>query len=211
VEPKAGARAAISEISLHEFEYAFETLSIKSEFEDVKPAPYLFKQVLGADFDQLPAAVRIGHQVLDTNIMHGRVDVVRGKNPLSQLAASIIGFAKTGTGRPITISMDVRGGQEVWTRTIDGKAFRSTMSKGPNPYEIYERFGPVKFKMKFRIADEKLHYDIVSAKMLGIPFPKFLLPKSITHERVEDEKFIFDVEIHLPLFGLLIAYKGWLV
>ncbi len=216
VEPKPGARAAVSEIPLGEFEHGFSSLAIKSEFEAVKPAPYLFQQVLGADFEKLPKAVRIGHQVLGTKIMHGRVDVVRGKNPLAQLAASIIGFAKTGTDKPITISMDVRDGQEtqileIWTRTIDGKVFRSTLSKGPNPCEIYERFGPIKFKMKFRIEDEKLHYDIVSAKMLGVPFPKFLLPKSVTHERVEDGKFIFDVEIRLPLLGRLIAYKGWLV
>ncbi|MCF6219743.1 MAG: DUF4166 domain-containing protein [Robiginitomaculum sp.] len=209
-EPTAGARAAVSEITLSEFEHVFSSLAIKSEFADIKPAPYLFQQVLGADFDKLPEVVRFGHEVSNTKIMHGRVDVVRGKNPLAQLAASIIGFAKTGTDRPITISMDVRGGHETWIRTIDGKAFRSTLSKGPKPYEIYERFGPIKFKMKFRIADERLHYDIVSAKMLGIPFPKFLLPKSITHEREQDGKFIFDVEIRLPLLGRLIAYKGWL-
>lgn len=210
-EPKPGARPAVSEISIHEFEHAFDSLAVKSEFEDVKPMPYLFQQVLGADFDRLPEAVRIGHQVLGTKIMHGRVDVVRGKNPLAQLAASSIGFAKTGSDRPITISMDVRDGMETWTRTIDDKAFRSVLSKGPNPNEVYERFGPIKFKMKFRLEAEKLHYDIVSAKMFGVPFPKLLLPTSITHERAEDGKFVFDVEIRLPLLGRLIAYKGWLV
>jgi len=210
-KPKSGARAALSEITLSEFEHVFTSLSIKSEFEDVQAAPYLFQQVLGADFEELPAAVRSGHQVSNTKTMRGRVDVVRGKNPLAQLAANIIGFAKTGSNKPITISMEVLDGMEIWTRTIDGQSFCSALSKASNPFEIYERFGPIKFKMKFRIEDEKLHYDIISAKMLGIPFPKFLLPKSITHERAEAGKFIFDVEVRLPLLGRLIAYKGRLV
>jgi Domain of unknown function (DUF4166)/Saccharopine dehydrogenase NADP binding domain len=209
--PKAGARAAVSEISLREFEHVFASLSIKSAFEDVKPAPYLYQCVLGKNFGKLPEAVRLGHEVLGTKIMHGRVDVVRGKNPLAQFAATIIGFAKTGTNRPITIHMDVRDGQEIWTRTIDGKFFRSTLSKAQKPNEIYEKFGPIKFKMRFRIEDEKLHYDIISARMFGLPFPKLLLPKSISHERAESGKFIFDVEIRLPLLGRLITYKGWLV
>jgi len=210
-KPRTGARAAVGEITLPEFETVFSSLSIKSAFSEVKSNPYLFQQVLGAQFETLPFVLKLGHQVSNTKIMRGRVDVVRGKNPLCQMAASIIGFAKTGADREISICMDVRDDQEVWTRTIDGNAFRSVLSKGPNLFEVYERFGPIKFKMKFRIADEKLHYDIVSAKVLGIPFPKFLLPKSITHERVEEGKFVFDVEIRLPLLGRLIAYKGWLI
>ncbi len=210
-EPTPGARPALSQISLSEFEKAFSSLAIKSEFGDVKPAPYLFMRVLGENFDKLPEVVRIGHQVANTKIMPGRVDVVRGKNPLSQLVASIIGFAKTGTDQPITITMDLKNQKEVWTRTIDGKSFRSVLSKGVKPHEIYERFGPVKFKMLFRIEDAKLHYDIVSAKLFGLPFPKFLLPKSISHERVQDGRFVFDVEIKLPVFGRLISYKGWLL
>jgi len=209
-DPEAGARAAVSEIALHEFEYAFSNLSIKSEFADIIAEPYLYQRVLGEGFDKLPKAVRLGHEVSNTKIMHGRVDVVRGKNPLSQLAASIIGFAKTGADRPITIRMDVKNGQETWTRTIGEKSFCSTLSKGHSPNEIFERFGPIKFKMKFRLEDDKLHYDIVSATMFGLPYPKFLLPQSITHERAENGKFIFDVEIRLPLLGRLIAYKGWL-
>lgn len=221
--PTAGARSAISEISLTEFETAFKTLAIKSEFASLTPAPYLFAQVLGDNFKTLPPAVQEGHKVLNTKTMHGRVDITRGSNPLTNIVANIIGFAKTQTDAPISITMDVRKGKEIWTRTIDGKPFRSTLSlhqrqNGPRPNEIYEQFGPIKFKMLFRIEADKLHYDIVSASVYGILYPKSLLPKSVTHERQEayqeahqeNGKFIFDVDISFPLLGRLIAYKGWL-
>lgn len=210
-KPKAGARSAASEISLAEFEAAFKTLAIRSEFATPKPAPALFSQVLGDNFKSLPAALQEGHKVLNTKIMQGRVEITRGTNPLTNLMANIIGFAKTQTDTPISITMDIRNGKEVWTRTIDGKPFRSTLSLGPKPNEIYEQFGPIKFKMLFRVENQKLHYDIVSASIYGIPYPKSFLPKSATHERQEHGKFIFDVDISLPLLGRLIAYKGWLV
>ncbi|PHR59138.1 MAG: hypothetical protein COA43_09815 [Robiginitomaculum sp.] len=213
--PRSGARSAVSEISLAEFEAEFRTLSILSAFTPMQPAPYLYEQVLGEGFKTLPPAVQAGHKVSCYKIMTGRVDIQRGTNPLTNLLANIIGFAKTRSDAPITIHMDVQDGKEVWTRIIDGKAFRSTLSKAPKPNEIYEQFGPIKFKMLFRIANDKLHYDIVSARVFSMPYPKFLLPKSVTHECEENEceensKFIFDVDISLPLLGRLIAYKGWL-
>ena len=208
--PKPGARNAASEITLSEFETVFRSLAIKSNFAAPRPAPPVFKQVLGADYDALPPALQSGHNVTSFKTMTGRVDITRGKNPLTNLMASIIGFAKTQTGAPISITMDVHGNSEIWTRTIGTTNFKSVLSPSANPNEVFEQFGPTKFKMKFRVEDERLHYDIIGASLLGIPLPKFLRPKSITHEREENGKFIFDVDISLLILGRLIAYKGWL-
>ncbi len=209
-EPNSGAHPAVSTISLDEFDDMFSQFSIKSEFEAVKPAPYLFQRVLGSNIAKLPAPVRKGHQVCATKIMSGQVDVARGGNPLMQILASVIGFAKTGVEQPITITMDIKNNTEVWTRTINGKSFRSTLSKGQKEGEIYERFGPLTFKIILRIEDKKLHYDIITAKCLGLPLPKFLRPLSTTHECVKNGRFFFDVEIVLPRLGRLIHYRGWL-
>ena len=208
--PKPGARSAASAITLTEFETAFKTLAIKSEFATPRPALPVFRQVLGADYAALPPALQNGHDVTNFKTMTGRVDITRGKNPLTNLMANVIGFAKTQTDAPISITMDVRGNSEIWTRTIGSTNFKSVLSPGHKPHEVFEQFGPTKFKMKFRVEDELLHYDIIGASMLGIPLPKFLRPKSTAHEREENGKFIFDVDISLPILGRLIAYKGWL-
>ena len=208
--PKPGARSAASAITLSEFETVFKSLSIKSEFAAPRPAPPVFRQVLGADYETLPPALQNGHDVTNFKTMTGRVDITRGKNLLTNLMANIIGFAKTQKSAPISITMDVRGHSEIWTRTIGTTDFKSVLSPSHKPHEVFEQFGPTKFKMLFRVEDEKLHYDIIGASVLGIPLPKFLRPKSVTHEREENGKFIFDVDISLPLLGRLIAYKGWL-
>jgi len=208
--PTSGARSAVSEITLAEFEAMFKSLAIKSEFAAPRPALPVFRQVLGESYAALPAALQTGHEVTSYKTMTGRVDITRGKNPLTHLAANIIGFAKAQKDAPISVTMDVRGNTEIWTRTIGTTNFKSVLSPGSSPYEVFEKFGPVKFKMLFRVDDNKLHYDIIGACMFGMPLPKFLRPKSVTHEREENGKFIFDVDTALPLLGRLIAYKGWL-
>ncbi len=208
--PQSGARSAVSEIKLSEFHHAFQSLSIKSGFSKPQLSPPLFQKVLGAHYGALPPALQDGHDVNSYKTMRGRVDVIRGTNLLTHLMANMVGFAKTKTDVPISVTMDVRGNSEVWTRTIGATQFKSVLSPGLKPCEIYEQFGPIKFKMHFHVENGRLYYDIVSAKILGMPLPKFLSPKSITHEREENGRFIFDVEIILPLLGRLIAYKGWL-
>ena len=46
--------------------------------------------------------------------------------------------------------------------------------------------------------------------MLGIPLPRLLHPTVRTFERERDGRYEFEVEAHLPLFGLLVRYSGWL-
>ncbi|WP_366855444.1 DUF4166 domain-containing protein [Brevundimonas sp.] len=44
-----------------------------------------------------------------------------------------------------------------------------------------------------------------------MPLPLFLAPRTQTHERVDEQgRFVFDVDIRLPLIGRLASYCGWL-
>jgi hypothetical protein len=47
-------------------------------------------------------------------------------------------------------------------------------------------------------------------RLLGIPMPRFLLPTGAAREHADGGRFNFDVEIRLPLVGLVVAYRGWL-
>ena len=44
-----------------------------------------------------------------------------------------------------------------------------------------------------------------------MPLPKFLAPLSQTKEFIDDKgRYAFDIDLSVPLFGRLIAYRGWL-
>ena len=50
-----------------------------------------------------------------------------------------------------------------------------------------------------------------TARILGIPLPEFLRPRTTATESVgSDGAFRFDVAISLPLIGTLARYRGWL-
>ena len=57
-----------------------------------------------------------------------------------------------------------------------------------------------------------LDMQAVSGRLWGVPLPRFLMPAIKAEERVDDgARHRFEVEIRLPLFGRLIAYRGYLV
>jgi len=206
--PEAGARSAAGEIKLSEFETLFADLSIKSEFLNAMATSSVFQSALGDEFAQLPAPLKEAHLVTSYKTLTGTVDVQRGKNPLANLIAFIFGFPNSQENAPIEVTMDLQGEKELWTRTIGKSVFRSVLSKGQKPNEVFEKFGPIKFKITLNHKQGQLFYNLVSTQFFGIPLPKFLTPKSDTHERSEDGKFIFDVDISLPILGRLIKYTG---
>ena len=74
--------------------------------------PALYNRVLGADFDQLPQAVRILHDLTAPTVWTGRVDVYRGGSRLARLAGRLMGLPPAGYGMPLHV-----------TFTPDGKWF----------------------------------------------------------------------------------------
>jgi hypothetical protein len=47
--------------------------------------------------------------------------------------------------------------------------------------------------------------------VFGIPLPQALAPFGSAYESAEDGRFHFHVEIRLPVIGLIVGYRGWLV
>jgi hypothetical protein len=54
---------------------------------------------------------------------------------------------------------------------------------------------------------------VLSAKLFNlIPVPKWLLPKSIAHETVDEyERFVFDVALYTPFGARIAHYRGLLI
>jgi hypothetical protein len=46
---------------------------------------------------------------------------------------------------------------------------------------------------------------------LDLALPLWLDPRSAAYESGEDDRFRFQVEIALPLIGLIVRYRGWLL
>ncbi len=73
-----------------------------------------------------------------------------------------------------------------------------------------ERVGAVSVDLALVADGANLRYIVRRWALLGITLPLSLGPRSTAVESVQDGKFRFQVEVSLPLIGLIVRYHGTL-
>lgn len=174
------------------------------------PRPSLYPRLLGDRFHELPAPVARLHRLDGVAVWTGRADVRRGHNPVARIIAMVCRLPADGADQPLEVvfTPDGRGG-ETWERHFGRRRFVSHQSERGDL--IAERVGPVTLHLRPEASADGLNLRLVGARLLGLPLPSVLLPEVRTRESAgADGRYNFAVEAHLPLFGLLVAYAGWL-
>ncbi len=211
---KSGARTAINDLELADYDRLFARKTIYTGFRQDAPlaeAP-LYESLLGDAWKSLPDQIRRMHEIVQHKRVEGRAIIERGKNPLAQIIADMIGFPQAGRDVPVSVDFTVANGTEQWTRTFNGAFFTSRQYGGRNKNArlLVERFGPMRFAMALVAEDKCLRLVLRRWSFLGVPMPMILCPISDSYETVEDDRFIFNVKISHPLVGLIVHYRGWL-
>ena len=104
--PASGARPAIFEVSLSQYEALFAQRSIYTGVRGPSSGEPLYRRILGAAWDRLPPAIRHLHSVTSSSLFTGRCDVERGRNPMGRIIATLIGFPAAGAGQSIVVRLD---------------------------------------------------------------------------------------------------------
>ncbi|MEO8242077.1 MAG: DUF4166 domain-containing protein [bacterium] len=210
--PTPGARSGIGALSLADYDTLFRSRAITTGWRETSVGP-VYRQILGAAFDSLPAALQDLHQPGRTAQWSGRANVQRGKSASAGLIAGLFGFPKAGTDLSVTVTFQTaRDGTETWTRNFAGRLMVSTQATGTgrNQHLIEERFGPFAFGLALVIDGQRLRIIPRRWAILGLPLPVALMPRGDSHETEEEGRFRFHVEIALPLIGPVVTYDGWL-
>ena len=79
-----------------------------------------------------------------------------------------------------------------------------------NEYFIFVCFGVVSVAVALVVEGRKLFLVPRKWWCCGLSLPKWLLPAGRAIEAEQEGRFLFDVEIVLPLIGLIVAYRGTL-
>ncbi|KQZ64498.1 saccharopine dehydrogenase [Sphingopyxis sp. Root1497] len=212
IRPEPGARSSIDALDLADFEALFAPRSIHTGFRADEPDAPFYRRILGSAFDALPPRVRELHASEAARRWRGVAEVRRGKSPLARLAAAIIGFPKAADAVPVTVTFTPEAKGERWTRDFGGRRFTSLQyaGSGKNAFLLVERFGPAAFAMALVVDGDRMRLVPRRWSLLGVPMPRFLMPGGPSFETDADGKFEFNVEIRLPLAGLIVAYRGTL-
>jgi len=204
----AGARSAAGCLTLEDYEPAFAPLALTAAVEESSPEP-LYARIMGRDFERLPAAVRALHLVNGDFAASGIAEIARGRNVAARLIGRVMGFPPAGSGVPVSVWMREQQGVETWRRDFGGSCFESRLSNRGG--RLVERFGPIRFEMDLRLERNGLSMPFRRWWVGPLLMPRFLLPRGLACEYEAEGRFHFDVPIALPLVGLLIHYKGWLI
>ena len=210
--PPPGARAAIGEVSLSEYQTVFKSLRIRDGFRLENTKGSVYERILGSAYAELPAPIQILHRPGDGARYEGEADIVRGRNPLAALLCLVFRFPKPGKNIPMGVTFTVKDGIEHWTREFTGRKMRSTQEQGTRRYEhlMTERFGPFAIGIALVVKDNRLHNITQCWSVFGVPLPRILCPGGEVFEHAEDGRFNFHVDITAPLIGRIVKYTGWL-
>jgi hypothetical protein len=217
--PSAGARPAIHDLSLADFQPLFDQLGIPWGCRDTATTGPLYQQLLGAAWDELPAEIRAMHDLGAIGIANGEAIVDRGTGRLARSIARIFGFPAAGQRVPVQVAFrtmvdrDGQGGSETWQRNFAGRLFHSQQAggRGREAHLLVERFGPFSFGLAILVRGGRLVLVPRRMRFCGLPLPASWAPRGDCHEAAVNGRFNFHVEIGHPLTGLIVRYRGWLV
>ena len=208
---KTGAAPCVGLLTLASIAHEFARFRIVTR-SMVQPRP-LFARLIGRTYPDLPRALREGHGVDGRLVLTGRAAVEGAQTAFGRIIARWFGFPGKAEDVPVTVEMIADGDSEIWRRTIGGHRFASRLSPCPaGRGRVFERFGPFSFELAVSTDGEGLRLEIIAGRLGPLPLPRALLPRSPAREFVDAAgRFRFDVPISLPLVGLLVHYRGWLV
>jgi hypothetical protein len=167
-------------------------------------------RVLGDAFDLLPAELRTAHGG-ETLLLTGCANADVGRGWVPALIRGLFGFPRSGRDMPVTIAFATdAAGRDSWRRDFDGRKYSSTMQAGSGRHAglLVERQQLFTWVFRLTTDDDRLILELVSSAILGIPQPRWLVPRCFAFETGVGGKFTFDITVDLPIFGRLIRYWG---
>jgi hypothetical protein len=178
----------------------------------MQPSP--FERLLGADFERLPAPVRHVHGLRWPLRTAGRADVTAATGVLARLICWNAGLPKPGRDMEVSVSFTPDGkGSEHWDRKFSDRRYASTIAAGEGRDQdfLIEHFGL--FHLQFRLTPQpdRLMWTLAGWRLMGIPLPRWSIPRIECVESADGERFTFDIDVTFPLIGWLIHYRGWLL
>jgi hypothetical protein len=172
----------------------------------------LFGRTLGPALARYEAPVRALHTVRDATVALGSSDIRRGHGIVARVVGRVFGFPPAGRRMPTAVTIVAAHNAEIWHRRFAGHPILTHLEAAPASRRpiVRERF---RFGVTFDLAvleeDGRLAFQLAGMRVCGAPMPRFLWPVLRAEERAERGGFLFDIDIRLRGFGLLIHYHGW--
>lgn len=199
----AGARPCVGLLSLRDFARECQGLQIR-----MNHALSLYESVLGPRYAQLPAAVGRFHRLAGRHRLSGWVRTEAPTSAAARALAFCLGTPRGSSEGPLHFELDAGPGQESWTRHFPAGTMRSRMRLAAR--RIQERLGAARLTFGLSVAEGQLSMQLEGLRFLGLPCPRWLMPRIVAEESGAADRLHFRVAASLPLLGTVASYQGYL-
>ena len=169
----------------------------------------LYRRVLGADFETLDEAVQGLHARGGHWRCPGRCTVESAHGIAARLLARVLGLPRATTDAAFRFELHADIDGETWIRHFPHRVMRSRLSEAGAGL-LGERLGPARLRFRLEVDGGALSMRLVDIRVLGLRWPRRLVPRVRAREHGEALRFLFDVDVHLGPLGRLVAYRGHL-
>lgn len=203
--PDAGARACVGLLTPQEILAQARGLSIAA---GECAARGVFRRAMGPAYQRLDMAVRAFHELRGRAELHGEVETEAPATRLGLLLARTLGAPRVRARGPLRFELHCEDGSETWTRHFPARTMRSRLSL--HGAGVVETLGPARLVFALEEQGGALVMVLRGMRFLGVPCPRWLLPRVEARETGRDGRLNFDVTAALPVVGRVAAYRGWL-
>jgi hypothetical protein len=167
----------------------------------------LYRRVLGAQFDALPAILRRFHDSSGGSRARGTFRVERAAGRLRNALASLLDLPRAGSEVPVQLQVMVENERERWIRDFEGHRFETVQWERGGL--LMETSGWTSFSTMLKVEGSRLCYEFRRAWFAGIPIPRRLSPWVESWVDAGETSWRVVVRIFAPFLGELVRYDGW--
>jgi hypothetical protein len=167
---------------------------------------------LGDKFHELHPLLQRLHQ--NGGVLCGQVEISFGHGIaglLGRCLATRLGIPAVPGAHQLQVAICSEGDILNWTRSFNGQSeFRSEfrpVGHYPSGHWV-ERSGPLTLLLGVEVLAGGWHWVHLGTRLFGIPLHKTLLPVAVASKRIENDLYLFSVEVSVPLLGRLAGYSG---
>lgn len=147
-------------------------------------------------------------------VLSGEIDIQVGRGPagwIGRRLAKSVGIPVDQPRRGFEVSIRHTGTALEWNRRFDnGAEMRSLFVPVGTRRDGWwvESTGPVEMHLTVDVDRGGWLWRVLRTRVRGIPVPLFVMPRSRAGKRIENGRYLFQVEFALPLLGTVLRYGG---
>lgn len=169
----------------------------------------MYPDLLGADFERLPPAVRAFHQGDRPQVWAGEAQLQLGAGALAWGLRQVAGFPQSVGSVAVQVAVTPMEEAEQWDRRFgDHRTVSMQRRMGDG---LRERLRAVDLGLTLTASEAGLDVAVSGGWLGGIALPALCVPVSQSRATEDDQgRYAFDVAGYWPRRRLLIRYTGWL-